>query len=111
LFSYFFYITFENSICKDYLTEKLWNQGFQNTIIPLVLKREQVEPYVPPHSFIAVDDFSDAEQLAAYLKYLMQNKTAYMEYFNWRKEYKVIFLDGSAHDSLERPWGFCQLCR
>lgn len=33
------------------------------------------------------------------------------EYFEWRREYKVLFLDGNIHDQLERPWGFCQLCR
>uniref|UniRef100_A0A0N5ATZ6 Fucosyltransferase n=1 Tax=Syphacia muris TaxID=451379 RepID=A0A0N5ATZ6_9BILA len=108
---YHFYVAFENSICKDYITEKLWNQGYQRTIVPLVLKREYVEPFAPPYSFIAVDDFNTVQELAQYLNYLIGNKTAYMEYFEWRKEYKVIFLNGAEHDFLERPWGFCQICR
>ncbi|CAA91285.2 Alpha-(1,3)-fucosyltransferase fut-1 [Caenorhabditis elegans] len=108
---YHFYVTFENSICEDYVTEKLWKSGYQNTIIPLVLKRKLVEPFVPPNSFIAIDDFKSVKEMGDYLNYLMNNKTAYMEYFEWRHDYKVVFLDGSHHDVLERPWGFCQVCR
>ncbi|CAJ0606885.1 unnamed protein product [Cylicocyclus nassatus] len=108
---YHFYIAFENSICKDYVTEKLWNQGYRRDVVPIVLKRSLVEKIVPPHSFIAADDFNTTKDLANYLRYLMQNKSAYTEYFNWRRDYKVVFLDGNAHDSLERPWGFCQICR
>ncbi|WKX94448.1 hypothetical protein Q1695_011596 [Nippostrongylus brasiliensis] len=108
---YHFYVAFENSICKDYITEKLWNQGYLRDIVPLVLKRSVVESFVPPKSFIAADDFNSSKDLAAYLHYLMGNKTAYAEYFAWRRDYKVVFLNGKYHDSMERPWGFCQVCR
>ncbi|ETN85069.1 hypothetical protein NECAME_16936, partial [Necator americanus] len=107
--SYHFYIAFENSICDDYITEKLWNQGYRRDIIPIVLKRSLVEQLVPPNSFIAADDFNTTKDLAAHLHYLMFNKSAYTEYFQWRREYKVVFLDGKNHDALERPWGFCQV--
>ncbi|CAI4232925.1 unnamed protein product [Auanema sp. JU1783] len=108
---YHFYVAVENSICKDYLTEKLWNQGYGRDVVPIVLSRKLTEPFVPPNSFIAVDDFKTTEELATHLKYLMSNKTAYMEYFDWRRDYKVVFLDGKNHDALEKPWGFCQICR
>ena len=39
------------------------------------------------------------------------NFLGFSEYFNWRSDYKVVFLDGKIHDVLERPWGFCQICR
>ncbi|KAM3718459.1 Alpha-(1,3)-fucosyltransferase fut-1 [Dirofilaria immitis] len=108
---YYFYLAFENSICDDYITEKLWKHGYGHDVIPIILKRSIVERYVPPYSFIAVDDFTTVHDLADYLKYLMHNLSAYKEYFEWRREYKVFFLDGNNHDQLERPWGFCQLCR
>ncbi|PAV67460.1 hypothetical protein WR25_19497 [Diploscapter pachys] len=106
---YHFYMAFENSICNDYITEKLWNFGYKREIIPIVLKRSIVKPYVPPNSFIAADDFRSITDLAHYLNYLIKNKTAYTEYFNWRSDYKVVSLDGKIHDALERPWGFCQV--
>ncbi|EYB89772.1 hypothetical protein Y032_0228g2893 [Ancylostoma ceylanicum] len=108
---YHFYIAFENSVCKDYITEKLWNQGYRRDIVPIVMKRAIVEQLVPPKSFIAADDFNTTKELATYLHYLMRNKSAYAEFFEWRREYKVVFLDGAHHDTLERPWGFCQICR
>uniref|UniRef100_A0A0N4ZAZ2 Fucosyltransferase n=1 Tax=Parastrongyloides trichosuri TaxID=131310 RepID=A0A0N4ZAZ2_PARTI len=108
---YYFYLAFENSICKDYITEKLWYRGFNNPIIPIVLKRSIVEEYVPPKSFIAVDDFDNAKELADYLHTLIKDKKKYLSYFEWMKEYKVIFLDGQKHDIAERPWGFCQFCK
>uniref|UniRef100_A0A0N5BSG6 Fucosyltransferase n=1 Tax=Strongyloides papillosus TaxID=174720 RepID=A0A0N5BSG6_STREA len=108
---YYFYLAFENSICKDYITEKLWNRGYNRPIIPIVLKKSIVERYAPPNSFIAVDDFKNPKELASYLKDLIKDKNKYLSYFAWMKEYKVIFLDGQNHDIAERPWGFCQFCR
>ncbi|KAL6734970.1 hypothetical protein Aduo_005456 [Ancylostoma duodenale] len=75
------------------------------------LVRSIVEALVPPHSFIAVDEFNSVEELGAYLRYLMNNKTAYLEFFKWKMDYRVVFLNGVVHDELERPWGLCQLCR
>ena len=96
-FSYHFYIAFENSVCKDYITEKLWSQGYQRTIIPIVLKRDDVEPFVPPNSFIAADDFEDVKSLAAYLHYLIHNETAYMSVDLLFAKIFLVFLclDGS----------------
>ncbi|KAK6736272.1 hypothetical protein RB195_019127 [Necator americanus] len=108
---YHFYLAFENSVCKQYITEKLWKHGYQHEIVPVILKRSVVEAVAPPHSFIAVDDFNTIGELGAYLRYLINNKTAYLEYFNWKMDYRAVFLDGVQHDELERPWGYCQLCR
>jgi hypothetical protein len=108
---YHFYMALENSICEDYITEKLWNQGYGHTVIPVVLKRNIIESYVPPNSFIAFDDYENVEKMAEHMKSLMKNKDEYMKYFEWKRDYQVIYLNGQNHDELERPWGFCQLCR
>ncbi|WKX94450.1 hypothetical protein Q1695_011597 [Nippostrongylus brasiliensis] len=108
---YHFYLSFENAMCEYYITEKLWKHGYMHLVVPVVLKRSIVEPFVPPYSFVAVDDFSSPKELAEYMSYLIANKTAYLEYFEWRRDYRVIFLDGRDHNRLERPWGLCQLCR
>ncbi|KAI6242920.1 Glyco-tran-10-N domain-containing protein [Aphelenchoides fujianensis] len=93
----------ENSICQDYITEKLWSQGFQHTVVPIVLKRSIVEPFAPPHSFIAFDDYEDVEQMGRHLKQLMASPDEYLKFFAWREKYEVIFLDGLSHGELERP--------
>jgi hypothetical protein len=60
------------------MTEKLWNQGYGYTVIPIVLKRSVVETYVPPNSFIAFDDYKSVEAMGKHLKWLMDNKVEYM---------------------------------
>jgi hypothetical protein len=36
---YKFYIAFENALCTDYITEKIWHRLFTVDAVPIVLKR------------------------------------------------------------------------
>ncbi|XP_071485806.1 glycoprotein 3-alpha-L-fucosyltransferase A-like [Diadema antillarum] len=67
-----FYLAFENSECRDYITEKLWRNAFLNDIVPVVYgpPREDYEKVLPPNSFIHVHDFKSVKELAEYLSKL-----------------------------------------
>ncbi|CAG8803067.1 3730_t:CDS:1, partial [Cetraspora pellucida] len=48
-------------------------------------RQKQVSSYLPdPKSAIFIEDFKNAKALADYLKYLVKNETAYLEYHKWR---------------------------
>jgi alpha-1,3-fucosyltransferase len=66
-YQYKFYLAFENSLCRDYVTEKFYNALAH---------------------YIDVRDYKSPEHLAEYLLYLDANQTAYEQYFEWRKVYQ-----------------------
>ncbi|XP_074635767.1 3-galactosyl-N-acetylglucosaminide 4-alpha-L-fucosyltransferase FUT3-like [Acropora palmata] len=88
---YKFYLSFENSFCIDYITEKYWENPLSNNIVPVVMggASYEDEKLAIPGSFINVLDFESVEALAKYLIYLNANDTAYNEYFSWKKKFKL----------------------
>ncbi|XP_043936673.1 4-galactosyl-N-acetylglucosaminide 3-alpha-L-fucosyltransferase 9-like [Protopterus annectens] len=105
IYQYKFYFAFESSLHTDYITEKLFGNSFNTGTVPVVMgpPREIYEQFIPPNSFIHVDDFKTAEDLANYLKYLDQNDEVYRSYFIWRKHYRVV-----SNDVYSKPC--CAVC-
>ncbi|KAM9393567.1 alpha-(1,3)-fucosyltransferase 7 [Pholidichthys leucotaenia] len=101
-----FYLSFENSEARDYISEKLWRNAYQAGVVPVVLgpSRATYEAVAPPHSFIHVSDFRSSEQLAAHLKEVAVNRQLYENYFHWRRSHRIK----TYTDWRER---LCQICR
>ena len=81
-----FYLSFENSFCRDYITEKFYNiVSMPDTyIIPVVLGAGDYDRILPKSAYIDVRDFSSTVELGKHLMYINQNNTAFMEYFSWK---------------------------
>ena len=90
LSKYKFYLAFESGFCDDYITEKYWENAIKVNSVPVVLGANYDSELVIPGSFIDVDKFSSIEELANYLNYLDKNDTAYNEYFQWKKIYRMV---------------------
>ncbi|NXP08901.1 FUT6 fucosyltransferase, partial [Thinocorus orbignyianus] len=89
---YSFYLAFENSRHEDYITEKLWRNALCSGTVPVVLgpPRENYERFLPPESFIHVDDFASAGDLARFLRELSEDTERYQRYFQWRRWLKPV---------------------
>uniref|UniRef100_H2ZF44 Fucosyltransferase n=1 Tax=Ciona savignyi TaxID=51511 RepID=H2ZF44_CIOSA len=84
-----FYLAFENSVrCRDYITEKFWDNALKNDMVPVVWgpAKEDVLAVAPIDSFIHCDDFESPAKLAEYLHFLDQNDDEYRKYFRWRED-------------------------
>ncbi|XP_004522511.1 glycoprotein 3-alpha-L-fucosyltransferase A [Ceratitis capitata] len=83
---YKFYLAFENSNCKDYITEKFFNNALKHNILPIVMgaRPEDYEVSAPYHSYIHVDEFGSAKELAEYLHILDKDDELYNSYFKWK---------------------------
>ena len=90
---YKFFLAFENSNCREYISFKMWMQAFGNGAVPVVLGayKEDYVKLAPPGSFIHADDFASPQELAAYLKVLDGDDAAYMKYHQWRFTYKIDY--------------------
>jgi alpha-1,3-fucosyltransferase len=86
--NYKFYLSFENAMCEDYVTEKLW-KVINHTVVPVVLGGANYSKIVPQKSVINALDFESPQKLAEYLQYLDKNATAYAEYFEWKLYFRA----------------------
>lgn len=87
----YFYLSFENSVAKDYISEKFWRNALQAGAVPVVLgpSRATYEALAPPGSFIHVEDFRSPAALAARLKTIAADPQAYGKYFEWRRSHRI----------------------
>ena len=84
-----FYLAFENSLCKDFVTEKLW-RTFQLNMIPIVYGHyTNYKAHLPQNSFINIMDFSSPNHLADHLYEVSRNKTLYELYISWKRTHRV----------------------
>eukprot|EP00111_Clytia_hemisphaerica_P004180 TCONS_00011973-protein len=88
--TYKFYLSFENGVCTDYITEKYWRY-LELGLVPIVLGGADYSnpKLVIPGSFIDASKFKTVKDLAKYVEYLDKNDTAYNEYFTWKQKYKI----------------------
>lgn len=96
--SHLFYLSFENALCDDYVTEKLW-RPLEHGMVPVVYGGTRYTDILPFGSFINAADFQSAADLARHLAYLGNHPTAYLRHLQWRRFWRVRW---------PTPW--CNLC-
>lgn len=104
-----FYLSFEDSVHKDYITET-FNGPLAAGTVPIVLgpPRLNYEDLFPGDAFIHVNDFRDASKLAEFLLKLDKDYHSYIKYFNWRHFY--IARPHIIEKDYEFAHAICQAC-
>ncbi|XP_061589405.1 alpha-(1,3)-fucosyltransferase 7-like [Cololabis saira] len=101
----YFYLAFENSEAKDYITEKLWKNAYQGGAVPVVLgpPMSHYKDVAPPNSFIHIDEFKSVKEMGQYLQQVAGDKKRYAEYFKWKQHWMV---------RLQTDWRerLCKIC-
>ena len=103
--NYKFYISFENSLCNQYVTEKVFLR-LKHNIVPIVYGQANYSQILPPHSYINIQDFPSAKALAKFLVELGNNPEEYLSYFWWKDHFSVRRDDTDIMEAM-----FCKLCK
>ncbi|XP_071089481.1 alpha-(1,3)-fucosyltransferase C-like [Haliotis cracherodii] len=110
LTEYKFVLSFENSHCRDYVTEKYW-LALRRRQIPIVYGGADYESLVLPRSYINVRDFTNLSALATYMIKVAANRTLYNSYFDWMREYELPPCNQEFNEHcFDLESYFCSLC-
>jgi hypothetical protein len=99
---YRFLLSFENSLCKDYVTEKMF-LALKYPWIPVVFGAANYSVQAPPKSVIRVQDYKSLDKLVEFLNILNLNNENYQNYFDWKNNFEIVF-------PYANTWG-CQFCQ
>jgi glycoprotein 3-alpha-L-fucosyltransferase len=103
-----FYLSFENSNCDGYVTEKVWWNAYGKNSIPIVMgaSQENYRKLLPPRSYLNIDDYAHPKDLATYIRYL--NSTGkYREYYAWKRDFEVLNEHGYFRS---KSYHYCRVC-
>lgn len=100
---YKFLFAFENQEESHYVTEKPFD-GLRVATLPIYKGAPEVFEHVPAGSVLLADRFAGPAELAAHLHYLDRNRSAFLEYFDWRP---ADFARSAA--GVRCPWQ-CRVC-
>ncbi|XP_050391922.1 alpha-(1,3)-fucosyltransferase C [Patella vulgata] len=114
---YMFYISFENSLCRDYVTEKFFRYYSYDTI-QIVRGGINYSEIAPAGTFIDYSDFKSVNKLANHLNTLADDEQKYSAYLKRKAGYQSLYELYQYHASfgyythphyLQQP--LCDICK
>ena len=100
---YKFTLSFENAICEDYVTEKLWRPLSLGSV-PIYKGSPTVQDWMPnDHTIILADNFSSPKDLGEFITSLDQIDEEYAKYLEFKE--KGISNTRLLQTMKNRPWG------
>ncbi|XP_060802921.1 alpha-(1,3)-fucosyltransferase 7 isoform X2 [Amyelois transitella] len=107
---YYFYLVMENSMCRQYLSEKVFHHAYSKGAIPILLgpSLHDCKTLLPPNSYIHSDDFLSHKELAAKIKSVITNPKDFFSYHLWRNHFMVLNEHGYFGTKSKH---LCRLCQ
>ncbi|KAL4241015.1 hypothetical protein ACF0H5_001794 [Mactra antiquata] len=87
--TYKFVLAFENSLCADYITEKVFT-WYNFDIITVARGAYNYTRHLPKGTYIDANDFATPEELGEFLNYVGSNREVYTSYLKLKDQYKAI---------------------
>ena len=98
--NYKFYIGFVNTICKDYISEKLADSYEENyNTIAIYRGAPNVKELFPWNTLVDVNDFKSMKDLAQYLISIASSEEKYTSFLRQKHRYRV-----------NEPHSYCSIC-
>ena len=105
---YKIHLAFENGNSPGYVTEKIFG-AFEAGVLPVWMGTRDVVKVVPYGSYIDVADFNTPDDVANYLKLVLENETLYNSYFEWKyKPFDPEYVRNNR--ALWTDSVFCRIC-
>ncbi len=106
---YRFTLAYENSISRDYVTEKFFDPLIAGSV-PVYLGAPNIADFAPgDHCYIDATDFDGPRALASHLLELAHDDEAYRKYLAWKDQPPRDEFDRLV--DLTRESVYCRLCR
>ena len=102
--NYFFYFSFENSLCNDYVTEKEFN-WFNEDIITVVRGARTYKNILPVGTYIDASDFRSPAELGKFLFELSNDEDRYIAYLKRKDHFRAVDKDKLVQNA------YCELCK
>ena len=89
--TYRFYLAFENAYCRQYFSEKFFeNFNYDTIMVTLGGERNESTEIFPKEAFISTDSFQSPKQLAEYLKKLSKSTEDYAALLRRKGQYYSV---------------------
>ena len=99
---YKFQLSFENAICNDYMTEKLFRPLHIGSV-PIYKGSPKVKDWMPTErAIILIDDFDSPKALAEYITHLDNTDIEYDKYLEFKTD--TITNENLVHSMEQRTW-------
>ncbi|XP_063391830.1 alpha-(1,3)-fucosyltransferase 7-like [Cydia fagiglandana] len=109
IYKYLFYLVMENTICRQYISEKIFHNAYAKGAIPIIMGTplEDCMNILPPNSFLHMDNFASVRDLAREIYAIRDNTSKLLSYHAWRMHFETVEEHGYMGT---RSLALCRLC-